>query len=238
MRPATPYVAANDGSVGRTPWPHSQICVASQPTSRAASATIARDASINARTFARGGTGREDRGATGEIVRRRALGVGPVLRHDAQVPVLDTGMEAHAVAAVAERGVERGDDRMALRVRRMAGREVDHRRRRVGRQRDEVAAVRDLVGRELDTHRGGLDRRAAGVVARRVEPEDRHVADVAAGRQSGRDDGGAPDLAAPRQRGEARHRGDLERRLVTELGDGLVGTTVGNEHDVLHAAAS
>ena len=53
-----------------------------------------------------------------------------------------------------------------------------------------------------------------------------------------RDDGRPPDLAVARQRGEARHRGGFERRAAVELGERYVGTTVGNEHDVLHAAAS
>ena len=56
-------------------------------------------------------------------------------------------------------------------------------------------------GAELDAHRRGLDRRATGVVARGVEAEDRHVADVAARRQTGRDHRGPADLGrAPRAR--------------------------------------
>ena len=58
------------------------------------------------------------------------------------------------------------------------------------------------------------------------------------GGSPGRYDGGAADLAACGKRGEARHRGDLERRLVTQFGNGFVGTAVGDEHDVLHGAAS
>ncbi len=45
---------------------------------------------------------------------------------------------------------------VALLAREVTGREVDH--GAVGVERDEVAAVRDLVRRELDTHRRGLDR--------------------------------------------------------------------------------
>jgi hypothetical protein len=59
----------------------------------------------------RGGTGREHRRRAGEIVRRNALGVGPVAGYDTEVAVLDAGMEAHAVATVSQRGVEGGDDR-------------------------------------------------------------------------------------------------------------------------------
>ena len=47
-----------------------------------------------------------------------------------------------------------------------------------------------------------------------------------------------PDLAAAAsaaRRGIAR---DFERRAVAELGKRFVGTAVGDEHDVLHGAAS
>ena len=56
------------------------------------------------------------------------------------------------------------------------------------------------------------------------------------GRQPGRDDSGAPDFGVRRQRGQARHARRLERRAVAELGQRDVGTTVGNEHHVLHRA--
>ena len=109
-------------------------------------------------------------------------------------------MEAHAVAARAERGVERGDDRVALLAAHVTGREVDHAAGRVAvGERDEVAAVRDLVGTELDAHRRGLDRRAAGVVLGGVVSEDRHVADVAARRQPVRDDARPADLRLARR---------------------------------------
>ncbi len=173
---------------------------------------------------------------TGEVVRRRAVRVGPVARHDAEVAVLDTGMEEHAVAAVSEARVERGDDRVALLVGGMTGREVDHDRLVVGGERDEVAAVRDLVRFEIDAHRRGLDRRAARVVAGGIEAEDRHVADVAAGRQPRRDDRGPADLGALGQRGQAGHARRLEGSPVAELGQRDVGATVGYEHDVLHRA--
>ena len=48
---------------------------------------------------------------TREVVRRDALGVGPVGRRDAEVAVLDARMEANAVAPTSERSVERGHDR-------------------------------------------------------------------------------------------------------------------------------
>ena len=116
--------------------------------------------------------------------------------HDAQVAVLDAGVEAHAVAPAAEHVVERGDDRVALLAGEVTGGEVDHGAGVV--DGDEVAPVRDLVGRELDAHRRGLDRRAAGVVLGGVVAEDREVADVAPRRQPGRDHLGEPDLAARR----------------------------------------
>ena len=136
MRPATPYVASNDGSAGFTPWPHNQICVASQPTSRARASRRPRAT----RPSARAPSARPDRSGTPPACPVRSCGgvhsaSAQSLRHDAQVAVLDAGMEAHAVAAVAERGVERGDDRMALRAREVPGREVDHRRRRRRRRR-------------------------------------------------------------------------------------------------------
>ena len=185
---------------------------------------------------AAGPAGEHDRPA-GEVVRRHALGVAEVARHDAQVPVLDAGVEAHAVAPVAERGVERGDDQVALLAGDVAGGEVDHRVDRASSDGDEVAAVRDLVGREVDAHRRGLDRRATGVVLGGVVPEDREVADVAARRQALRDDlgRGRPRRCAARPR-QVRHARRFERRAAVELGERLVGAAVGDEHDVLHRA--
>src|SRR5205807_2487093 len=80
-----------------------------------------------------------------------------------------------------ELGVERRDDGRALLTRRMTGGEVDHRRRYGVVQRDQVATECDVVGAELDANRRRLDGSAPGMEARQVVPEDRHVADVAAG---------------------------------------------------------
>ena len=183
------------------------------PTAAAASATTGRDASISAWSCG----ARADRsGHTAGLPVRSCGGTqsasAHVARHHDEVAVLDAGVEADAVAPVAERGVERGDDRVALLAREVAGREVDH--RAVGADRDEVAAVRDLVGRELDAHRRGLDRRAAGVEHLRVVAEDREVADVAARRQVAGDHVGPTDLAARRERLEVRHRRRLERECA------------------------
>jgi hypothetical protein len=147
-------------------------------------------------------------------------------------------MEAHSGAATAELVVERGDDRVALHVRRMTGREVDHDRLVVVGERDQVASVRNLVGFELDAHRRRLDRSATRVVPLGVEAEDRHVADVAARGQTGRDDRGAPDLGVRGQCREARHARGFQRCEVAQLGQRHVGTTVGDEHHVLHRRAS
>jgi hypothetical protein len=177
----------------------------------------------------------EHRGLSGEVVRRDTLGVAELAWYHAQVAVLDAGIEANAVAPAAECAVERLDDLAALLARRMTGGEVDHGRWVGVVELHQVAPVRDVVGPELDAHRGRFDGRPSCMEQGRVVAEDRHVADVASGRQALRDDRRPSDLAArgqPRQRG---HRRDLERGAVVELGDGLVGAAVRHEHDVLHA---
>ena len=215
------------------------------PTARSASrpsrprrrprATTGFDASISAMSFAAAGPVGSTAGCPVRSCGGTHSASAQSPRHDAQVAVLDAGVEAHAVAPVAERGVERGDDRVALLAREVAGGEVDH--RAVGVDGDEVAAVRDLVGRELDAHRRGLDRRAAGVVLGRVVAEDREVADVAARAAARRGSPSArptsPRAASAR---EVRHARGFERRAAAELVERLVGATVGNEHDVLHVA--
>ena len=47
-----------------------------------------------------------------------------------------------------------------------------------------------------------------------------------------------PTSPLRRERRQARHARGFERRPVAELGQRNVGTTVGNEHDVLHRRAS
>ena len=141
-------------------------------------------------------------------------------------------MEPNPVAPTAQRVVERGNDRVALRVVEVARREVDHRPRVV--DRDEVAAVRDLAGFELDAHRRSLDRRATGVVHGGVVAEDREVADVAPGREAVGNHRREADFSSRGERRQARHARRFERCAVVEFGERLVGTTVGDEHDVLH----
>ncbi len=167
---------------------------------------------------------------------RDALGVGPVPGNHAEVAVLDARVEPHAVATTPELALERGHDRVALGVGRVAGREVHH--RAVVADRDEIAAIRDLVGCELDAHRGRLDRRSARVELGRVEAQDRHVPDVTAGWEAVGDDRGATDLAACGERREVRHRRRAERGAPVEPGERLVGTAVGDEDEVLHPYAS
>ena len=152
--------------------------------------------------------------------------------------VLDARVEPHPVASATHCVIERGDDRMTLRVRRMTGREVDHHRWVVGRQRHQVAPVRDLVGLELHPHCCRLDWGAARVVPSGIESEDRHVADVTPRREAGRYDRRSSDLATGRERGEVRHARSLERRCAIELGERDVRAAVGNEHQILHARAS
>ena len=105
----------------------------------------------------------------------------------------------------------------------------------VGVERDEVAAVRDLVGAELDAHRRRLDRRAPGVELERVVPEDRHVADVAA-RAGGRSGITAARPTSPRcaRRPGAGIAAASSGVRPVELVERLVGAPVGHEHDVLH----
>src|SRR5437016_12029454 len=128
------------------------------------------------------GPDREHGRLPGEVVGRYALGIAEIPRNDAQMAVLHTGIEANTVTPAPELGVERRDDGRALLTRRMTGGEVDHRRRYGVVQRDQVATECDVVGAELDAHRRRLDGSAPGMEARRVVPEDRHVADVATGR--------------------------------------------------------
>ena len=163
-----------------------------------------------------------------------ALGVAELSGHDAQMAVLDTGIEANTVAPVPELFVECRDDRCALLTRRVTGGEVDHHRRCGVVQRDQVAAERDVVGPEIDAHRCRLDRRTPGVEARRVVPENRHVADVAARRKPLGDHRRPADFGARSEARECGHRRRLERGAIVELGERLVGTTVRHEHDVLH----
>ena len=120
----------------------------------------------------------------------------------------------------------------------MARREVDHHRRFVVGDGDEIAAVRDLVGPDLDAHRRGLDRRASGVISGGIETEDRHVADIATRRQPGWDHLGATDDAACGEHGQAGHARGLEGSTTVKLVQRDVGAAVGNEHDVLHREGS
>jgi hypothetical protein len=113
-----------------------------------------------------------------------------------------TGHRRGTTPRAAELVAERGDDLGASSEGVPAG-EVDH--GAVVADGDQVAAVGDLVGRQPQPERRGLDRRPAGVVAGRVVAEDRHVADVAARRQPRRDHRGPPDLAPGGQGVERGH---------------------------------
>ena len=73
-----------------------------------------------------------------------------------------------------------------------------------------------------------------GVVLGGIEAEDREVADVAPGRQSVRNDIGETHLGGRRERSEVRHVCGFERRAIVEFAQWLVGTSVGNQHHVLH----
>ena len=193
----TPKRSVNAGSCGRTPWPQSQICVAVEPTSAAAARTTGFDASMSATSLLAAGptgstAGRPVRscGGTHSASARSAGSTQrwrystPAWKRTPSRPPPSSRSSASTIGS-------------ALLAREVAGREVDHRAGVV--DGDEVAAVRDLVGRELDAHRRGLDRRAAGVVLGGVVAEDREVADVAARREARGDDGRAPDLGcAPR----------------------------------------
>ena len=116
---STPKRSAKSGSCGRdalTPEPDLRRDRADLGRGRARRPAATRPSARRASPPP--GPSGSTRGLPGEVVRRHALGVGPVARHDAQVAVLDAGVEAHAVAPAAERGVERGDDRVALLARR------------------------------------------------------------------------------------------------------------------------
>ena len=165
-------------------------------------------------------------------MRGDTVGVREVARDDTHVAVLHTRVEPDAVATATQLLVERGDDGTALRARQVAGGEVDH--DAVGVDGDEVASVRDLVGREVDAHRCSLDRRAPRVELGRVVPEDREVADVAPGRQTLRDHRRQAHVPARGEPREVGHRRGFERCATVELRERLVGASVGNQHEVLH----
>ena len=114
----------------------------------------------------------------------------------------------------------------------MATGEVHH--GAVGTERDEVAAERHLVGPQAQAEGRGLDRRPTGVELGRVVPEDRHVADVAARREARGDDGGPPGGPARGEGSEHRELAVLQRGLAAQLGNRLIGATVGDTDDVLH----
>jgi hypothetical protein len=160
-----------------------------------------------------------------------AVRVGPGGRGHHDVAVLDAGVELDLAAELALKRVDHLGRGLG---RRMPTGEVEH--RAVVADRDEVAPVRDLIGRELEPERRGFDRRAPRVEPRRVVAEDRHVADVAARRQPGRDHRGPPDQAPRGQLREGGHGRDLERCAPAEAVERLVGTAVGDANDVLAGA--
>ena len=159
-RPATPKRSAKGGRVGRTPWPHNQIWVAIESDERGGLGDDGARRVHQRVELRRRGTGGERREPAGEVVRRGALGVGPVTRGDDEVAVLHPGVEPHAVAAAADRRVERLDDGVALLAREWPAAKSTIVPRPRGH---EVAPVRDLVGREVDAHRRGFDGGPAGV---------------------------------------------------------------------------
>ena len=144
----------------------------------------------------RGRAGRPHGGLVAEVVRRRALGVGPVRRRHEDVAVLHARMEDDLVAA--QLRLQRGDHLGRRLRRRMSAGEVEH--RAVVADGHEVAAIRHLVGPQLQPEGRRLDRRATGVVRRRVVADDRHVADVGP-RAEARS--GSPRPARPRRAASA-----------------------------------
>ena len=176
--------------------------------------------------------GQHDR-LVAQVVGGHALGVGPGVRGDDDVAVLDAGVEGDLAAA--QLGLQRGDDLSRPAGRRVPAGKVDH--RAVGSDRGQVAAEGHLVGGQAQAQGGGLDRGPARVVHGGVIAQDREVAHVAARRQAGGDDRG-PAHRAPG--GEALQRGQvgrLERRAPAEPLGRLVGTPVGDAHHVLHRAS-
>ncbi len=142
------------------------------------------------------------------------------------------GWKRHTVASAAERGVERGDDRMALRARR-GGRPRSRPwrpRRRRSRGCTGTRPRRDRARRPSPRPRSALDRCGTGPGRIRGSRGSRRRCPAASPRESPRP--GRPRPA--RQRREMGHVRGLERRAVVELGERLVGTAVGDEHHVLH----
>src|ERR1051325_1562740 len=104
--------------------------------------------------------------------------------------------------------------------------------------RDQIAAERDVLGREVDADARRLQRRAAGVIERRIVSQDAHVADVAAGREAVRDRVREAEDAARREPVHVRRGRDFERRPAAVFFQRPVRHAVALQNDVLHDAAS
>ena len=217
--PSTPK-RSREAQAARAARPDPTARSASRRTATAAacSATIGFDASISAMSFAAAGPDRPARRLPGEVVRRHALRVGPVAWHDAQVAVLDAGIEAHTVATAAERGVERVDDRAALLARRMTGREVDHRGGLASSIVTRLQRYATSSGAELDAHRRGFDRARAGVelAPGRTRGSPCCPTSLPGGRPSGITAARPTSLRAA-SAARCGHRRRLERRPAVEL---------------------
>ena len=139
-----PVWSAKLGICGWKPWPHSHTWLAWRPNWP----TISRLASMTAWSLAAAGPGGPHRGLVGQVVRRRAVGVGPVGRCHQDVAVLHAGVELDVgTDARAELRVERLDDLGGLLGGGVTAGEVEH--RAVVADRREVAAVGHPVGAEL-----------------------------------------------------------------------------------------
>ena len=103
-----------------------------------------------------------------------------------------------------------------------------------GGDRDEVTAHGPVIGPQLDSLGGRLERRPSREKTERVVAEEAHAGHLGAGGKAVGNVVGEPDLPARGDSVEGRRPRGLERRQPAERGLGGVGGTVGNHDHVLH----
>src|SRR4029078_4503394 len=117
------------------------------------------------------------------IVRRRGNHLFFAAAPDQQMAVTHAGKKFDAIAS--QSPPEIADDGSGFFCRDMTAGEVFHVSFSAGAYKGhEIAAERDIVGFERNTHTCGFQRRAAGMINRRVVTHNAHVTDVAAGWKS------------------------------------------------------
>ena len=177
-----------------------------------------------------------------DVVRRLRLRVGGERRgffrsENENIAVADAGMEFQSAAwdGAAERGVNGLDKRPAFFAGDVAGREVAH---LAVLDMDEVAADGPVVGAERNAHRGGFERRPAGVDGEGVVAEQaeawprRWPASAARGTLLER-----PTTPVRAMRSMFGLRAACNGVLPPSDSCAFVGAAVGDDDDVLHAGS-